>query len=176
MISEALNWSHTVHNYAWVSQIYFIKICNYWAILGILKMKINLLKEKSSDSLNVQILYTTKIELKKAKKGEIVGILCKCPWEKSMHLLQEQWKRCSQITSLEIELCSLLPSQVSDFSSFCHICNLWIWKKKSLFSQYLAVMTIKRHLLAPLVCWPLKSFVITKQYFKPALISYFKFL
>lgn len=33
-------------------------------------MKINLLKEKSSDSLNVQILYTTKIELKKAKKGE----------------------------------------------------------------------------------------------------------
>ena len=42
-------------------------------------MKINLLKEKSSDSLNVQILYPTKIELKKAKKGEIVGILCKCP-------------------------------------------------------------------------------------------------
>ena len=38
-------------------------------------MKINLLKEKSSDSLNVQILYSTKIELKKAEKGEIVGIL-----------------------------------------------------------------------------------------------------
>lgn len=38
-------------------------------------MKINLPKEKSSDSLNVQILYTTKIELKKAKKGEIVGTL-----------------------------------------------------------------------------------------------------
>lgn len=43
-------------------------------------MKTNLPKEKSSDSLNVQILYTTKIELKKAKKGEIVGILVgKCP-------------------------------------------------------------------------------------------------
>lgn len=138
MISEALNWSHTVHNYAWVSQIYFIKICNYWAILGILKMKINLLKEKSSDSLNVQILYSTKIELKKAEKGEIVGILYALERNSYTSYRNNErdvalWQPVpdSQITSLEIEICSLLPSQVSDFSSFCHIC---IWKKKSLFS------------------------------------------